>query len=539
MGMGGALDPATLVGLRSPVDDVNGGGMGGGMGAHAQRAPRGGGIPRVNSQAKLNRSFTRLREQAERQRRGLPPAPLSPGPYGDDGRHPSSRRGGAGRGAGGGRNLALGGAEPTCGERVRECAGSVVGACAGWLGCGGNRYGGRTRIRWDHAKSVLALNMLALVFAASAERVAFKMMVDRVHWDDAHDYRYFLAQLVALLHVPLTFAMVLWRSRGAPEAVTEDVLRFPKRRFACMALLDAVQVFMLLIPAGNVPAQLTVLLLQGSIPVAVLVSAALLRAKYAWRHYAGAGAVLVGIVLNLGPVLWGTASGAARFCGLPRGVCAGNSAAYFLAAVPAALSAVYKERALRGRPMDIFYLNAWVAFFQFLAGIVLCAPAYHLQALGAQPWSAIPQEMGGFLDNVGDGFRCVFSGAPSGHCRGVGFLVAFYVCANVAFNVFVARVIMRGSAVAMYAATTISVPVAYVALAFYGSEESDGAMAAFAPYNFGGLAVVLAGIVCYRWLPEPNPLAEQDGGGAGPAEGGSGPGTPGEPEDALSPTNGY
>ena len=76
--------------------------------------------------------------------------------------------------------------------------------------------------------------------------------------------------------------------------------------------------------------------------------------------------------------------------------------------------------------------------------------------------------------------------------------MAFYVAANAAFNVFVARVIVRGSAVAMYAATTAAVPVAYVALAFYQGEAGAGTVGAFAPYNFGGLAVVLAGIVLYN-----------------------------------------
>jgi len=44
---------------------------------------------------------------------------------------------------------------------------------------------------------------------------------------------------------------------------------------------------------------------------------------------------------------------------------------YCGAAIPASLSMLYKERALRDQPMDVFYLNAWVSVYQFIGGLLL------------------------------------------------------------------------------------------------------------------------------------------------------------------------
>jgi hypothetical protein len=48
-----------------------------------------------------------------------------------------------------------------------------------------------------------------------------------------------------------------------------------------------------------------------------------------------------------------------------------NTIFYLLAAFPASLSMIYKERTIREQPMDMVYLNAWVSVYQFIGGLLL------------------------------------------------------------------------------------------------------------------------------------------------------------------------
>lgn len=52
---------------------------------------------------------------------------------------------------------------------------------------------------------------------------------------------------------------------------------------------------------------------------------------------------------------------------------------YLLAAVPGALSMVYKERAIRDQPMDMVYLNAWVSVYQFIGGLMLAPIVFNAE----------------------------------------------------------------------------------------------------------------------------------------------------------------
>lgn len=58
---------------------------------------------------------------------------------------------------------------------------------------------------------------------------------------------------------------------------------------------------------------------------------------------------------------------------------------YLLAAVPGAVSMIYKERSIRDQPMDMVYLNAWVTVNQFVAGLLLAPIVFDLEVRTPSP----------------------------------------------------------------------------------------------------------------------------------------------------------
>jgi len=68
-------------------------------------------------------------------------------------------------------------------------------------------------------------------------------------------------------------------------------------------------------------------------------------------------------------------------------------------AVPVALSAVYKQVVFEDNDLDVWYLNGWVALFQFIVGLAYAPLAAVMTGLELHD---IPQ-------NFWDGIRCVFA----------------------------------------------------------------------------------------------------------------------------------
>jgi hypothetical protein len=88
-------------------------------------------------------------------------------------------------------------------------------------------------------------------------------------------------------------------------------------------------------------------------------------------------------------------------------VCAGQGGGpvlwdfiFFLATVPMALSAVYKQIAFESVDLDVWWLNGWVAVFQFVVGLTY-APL-------AAVMTGLPTDQ--IRGNIWDGLRCFIMG---------------------------------------------------------------------------------------------------------------------------------
>ena len=73
---------------------------------------------------------------------------------------------------------------------------------------------------------------------------------------------------------------------------------------------------------------------------------------------------------------------------------------FFLATVPMALSAVYKQIAFESVDLDVWWLNGWVSIFQFVVGLTYAPLAAVMTGL---PTNQI-------RPNIWQGLQCVFLG---------------------------------------------------------------------------------------------------------------------------------
>ena len=93
---------------------------------------------------------------------------------------------------------------------------------------------------------------------------------------------------------------------------------------------------------------------------------------------------------------------------------------------------MYKESALKAQPMDVYYLNAWVAFFQFIISIPFAPIAFHFQewsSASTTKWSDFRY----LFENIGMGFNCWLFGEnpPHTYTDQTPVLGAAYVHCNV------------------------------------------------------------------------------------------------------------
>eukprot|EP01137_Pigoraptor_chileana_P008059 Opistho-2@54385 len=244
------------------------------------------------------------------------------------------------------------------------------------------------------------------------------------------------------------------------------------------------------------------------------------REFYTVPQYLGALIILCGLLVSVWPaVTGGNGAGPALW-----------DMIFFTNTIPTALSSVYKEIAFRSvEDMDVWYLNGYVAVYQFIFGLPYAPLAAVMTDLKI---SDIPS-------NLWDGARCLFTGenfivpsylnataliltnsscltmdpncAGSNTCcdscdgsysavSGVSALTGMilYMCANIAYNIVLVLVIKHGSAALMYVASTVVLPLgaaSFTIKAFLGQHATS-----FTVYDGCGLGVVLLGLVIYRFL---------------------------------------
>ena len=253
-----------------------------------------------------------------------------------------------------------------------------------------------------------------------------------------------------------------------------------------MGVLDGVSSLIVIFMGSKVSGPMMNFLNQAVIPTTMVSSMIFLHRRYRVAHYVGSTVIIVGVLLALWPLL-----SKAENAGF------GYSLIYLASVIPMALSSVFKEYALQV-DMDIFYMNFWIALFQFIVAVPFTPLIYMANGTNVS-------EIG---DNIVNGLECIFRPNDSAdrvdetsNCDLAGKVFGIYFAIIVVFNCVILVVMRLGSSALVWAASTLALPLA--ALAFT-SEALVGAdsVAKFSTYDIIGLAIILLGLVIYKLQPE-------------------------------------
>ncbi|RLN96244.1 hypothetical protein BBJ28_00005122 [Nothophytophthora sp. Chile5] len=277
------------------------------------------------------------------------------------------------------------------------------------------------------------------------------------------------------------------------SAITWDQRSIPKRKFAVMGGLDSIAGILQVFAATYLGGSLIILLGQAAIPISMVISSLLLKAKYSGYQYVGAVTVTLGLLIVLG--LGGNDSGSSGGGTNPHLIVLWSIVMIF-SCVPMCLSSVYKEKTLGEAELDAVYLNGWIAVFQFMFAIPLTLPA---SMIGDHP--VTPSEL---PENLYDGLLCylgqntVVDGPHKDDCDKATIYVTAYLLFNVAYNLLIILILKFGSANILWLAMTIMVPLGNVAFTFPFMPEHQPLHAK----DIAGLLFIMAGLFVYRFLED-------------------------------------
>jgi hypothetical protein len=286
--------------------------------------------------------------------------------------------------------------------------------------------------------------------------------------------------------IPVCFAYIIPAARSG--YIPREQLQMPKKPFAVMGTLDALAGIMQVFSVTYLTGPLVILLSQAAIPVSMVISRYLLKAKYNLFQYTGALILAGGIICVLAPTLSG--GGDALW-----------AAVMILSTVPMALSSVYKEIALGEQDVDPVYLNGWIAVFQFFFSLVLCVPS----SLVSDP----PVPIKDLPDNMYSGLKC-YVGISTKTCGAdqsedechaddcnpsAPMFVTLYLFFNQLYNLLIILILKYGSANLLFMALTLMVPLGNIAftLPFIPDRQT------LKVTDIVGLIVICLGLGCYRF----------------------------------------
>lgn len=325
---------------------------------------------------------------------------------------------------------------------------------------------------------------LALVFVLMVIIGLGNKIFQKLQTIPMRNYPNFLNLLTTFVFIPVCFAYIIPAVRNGfiPKTQTE----LSKKSFAIMGGLDGIAGILQTFASTYLEGPLLILLGQAAIPVSMVISKYLLKAKYSGFQYVGAIVVVGGIMIVLAPTING--SGSVLWASL-----------MIASTVPMALSSVYKEIALGETEIDPIYLNGWIAVFQFFFALAFCVPA----SLASSPPVAIPD----LPESLWDGMKCYVGintitcgdGSPSDcvpdDCARAPLFVNLYLLFNQGYNLLIILIIKYGSANLLYLALTLMVPLGNCAFTLPFVPGSRPLVST----DIIGLVVICSGLLCYRF----------------------------------------
>lgn len=339
-------------------------------------------------------------------------------------------------------------------------------------------------LQWSREQWYLFISVLALMIATAAERVTFKMAVDRMQ-----PFRFMLIETIFIISAAF-YCLITLVKQSTTRKITTQMTTFPHSKLRMMAILDTLHFSGLLVCASGVSPTMTVILLHTSTPFIVLGS----RLTFPDRKYSEVqmrGVVLISLAMLIS---------------LSRPVIdiyqdkldvkdATASILYAGAAALQGIATLYKEKCIIewGRPLDIHYLSSWLFVYQFGVAMILAPLIYLLQGV-SNDWGGFP--LSSFFTNMSDGLECLWGNDPppspptlydsaDTECHNSMWIILAFVVSNIIVLECIDRVLQLSNQI-LGRAMALAVLFAFLSLFVYASKESnddDDAAAAAAAGN--------------------------------------------------------
>lgn len=207
-----------------------------------------------------------------------------------------------------------------------------------------------------------------------------------------------------------------------------------------MGVFDSLSVLISTIPAAYVSGSVNVVMSQSVVIVNMAASFFFLHLRYNLFHIGGVALVMAGIIVDIWPMFAADSSSGG-----------GDSMTWlwilllFAANIPMAASNVYKEKYLKEADLDVWYLNGWVALYQFIFGL-MCFPITFVPIPGGD--YITPRELPQYFLN---GLKCfvgidsIVTGPTPDQCSYFWLVFIVFIAFNMTYNILILVVFQRGS----------------------------------------------------------------------------------------------
>jgi len=162
--------------------------------------------------------------------------------------------------------------------------------------------------------------------------------------------------------------------------------------------------------------------------------------------------------------------------------------------IPGAASNVYKEYSLKNNHVDVWYLNAWVAFWQFLFGLLTAPLVFTDIGSGGNPIS--PEHLGDYLKSS---VLCFIGQSTLEHdelCYEAPWVFLVFIAFNITFNASMLYVFKYGSATLATIAGVLR--VFFSAALFQIPIIAGPASGSLTVFHYVAVGTLLLGLIVYR-----------------------------------------
>ena len=162
---------------------------------------------------------------------------------------------------------------------------------------------------------------------------------------------------------------------------------------------------------------------------------------------------------------------------------------------------VYKEKYLKEANLDVFYLNSWVALYQFIFGLMSAFTVFIPLPDGSGGTSYV--NPANLYEYIWSGIKCFFgfNSVLSDQCEYFWAVFMIFICFNMTYNILLLIVFKRGSSTLAVVAS-----VARLALSNFGFLikflAGEAYLAALSPFDIIALVILILGIIIYSLTTE-------------------------------------